>query len=128
MFAEESRSNEGQRRVAGRSVAGPTTAPTTEDPQGKVVGLTNVHVVCPPVAGETNLQISVADLTSVEFSTAGAETVTPGTLVLLEIHDVPEPYDLLYSALYTAGAADTPETIAQGLVKRNIGRAEGRNR
>lgn len=93
-----------------------TTAPTTEDPQGKVVGLTNVHVVCPPVAGETNLQISVADLTSVEFSTAGAETVTPGTLVLLEIHDVPEPYDLLYSALYTAGAADTPETIAQGLV------------
>ena len=101
-----------------------TTAPTPEDPQGKVVGLTNVHVVCPPVAGETNLQSKVVDLTSVVFSIddddddddGDDETVTPGTLVLLEIHDVPEPFDLLYSAFYTAAASDTPEKIAQGLV------------
>jgi hypothetical protein len=98
-----------------------TTAPTPEDPQGKVVGLTNVHVVCPPVAGETNLRRKVVELTSVVFSIhddddPNATTVTPGTLVLLEIHDVPKPFDLLYSAFYTAGASDTPEDIAQGLV------------
>jgi hypothetical protein len=92
-----------------------TTAPTTEDPQGKVVGLTNVHVVCPSNVGVTNLRVEVHSTTA-EFSIDADETVTPGTLVLLAVNDVPEPHDLLYSALYTAAAADTPEKIAQGLV------------
>lgn len=38
-----------------------TTAPTADDPKGKVVGLTNVHVVCPSDADGTNLQVTDDD-------------------------------------------------------------------
>src|SRR5262249_37084184 len=87
------------------------------DPQGKVVGLTNVHVVCPSDSRATNLKAKATKLTDVEFTlNDDGTTVTPGTLVLLEIHAVPEPSDLLYSAFYTAGATGTTESIAQGLV------------
>jgi len=93
-----------------------TTAPTAEDPQGKVVGLTNVHVVCPPDSDGTNLKAEVTELTNVEFTLKHGTTATPATLVLLEMHKVTEPFDLLYSAFYTAGEADTTESIAKGLV------------
>jgi hypothetical protein len=95
-----------------------TTQQTPQDPQGKVVALTNYHTVAPIDDNTTNLVATQSqDGLSVTFSTAGGQPVTAGTLVVASITKQDSPHDLLFDAFYLAGAADAPADIAKGIVQ-----------
>jgi hypothetical protein len=106
-----------------------TTAPTAVDPKGKVVGLTNVHVVCPSDADGTNLQVkSDDDSMGVTFDKPAADSVVdPDTRVVLMVRELdPERiHNILFSAFYVVGENDQPSHVANGLAEAATGTPAG---
>lgn len=94
-----------------------TTAHTAVDPQGKVVALTNFHMVCPPSDRSTNLKAVAAAGGSVTFSITDGHPILSETLVVATITKRGDLEDLLlFSAYYTSAPGDTVDDVATGIV------------
>lgn len=95
-----------------------TTAPTAQDPKGKVLAITNFHVVCPIADRSTNLGVANPDQMNVTFSiTDGKPAVSSETQVVASISDRTPPNNLLFDAIYITAPGDTPVDVARGVVK-----------
>jgi hypothetical protein len=104
-----------------------TTASTAQDPQGKVLALTNFHVVCSPPDRTTNLSVVVTGQTATFGTTDAQPTVTSGTLVALAVDDLPDPQNVLFSAFYTTAPNDTPAMVANRIAAAAAGAPAGIN-
>jgi hypothetical protein len=66
-----------------------TTAPTAEEPQGKVVALTCQHVVAQPSRLATNLTVTNSDADKkITFGNSGTQPILPDSLVVVIVADV----------------------------------------
>jgi len=107
------------------------TAPTAVDPQGKVVGLTNVHVVCPSDADDDDLNLTPTeddDSMGVTFEIPAADSVAdPYTRVVLMVReqDPDQIHNILFSAFYVVGENDQPSDVAAGLANAATGTPAG---
>ena len=108
-----------------------TTAPSATDPKGKVVGVTNVHVVCPSDADDVDLNLTAtddADSMGVTFNIPAADSVVdPYTRVVLTVleQDPDHVNNVLFSAIYLVGQNDQPTDVAQGLAANATGAPSG---
>ncbi len=106
-----------------------TTAPTLDDPKGKVVGLTNVHVVCPSDDDGANLQVKDDDDSmGVTFDIPAADSVVdPTTVAILMVRelDPDQIHNILFNALYVVGDKDQPSDVAAGLAAAATGTPAG---
>ena len=106
-----------------------TTQPTAEDPQGKVVGLTNLHVVCPEDVDQTNLTaVSDDNSMGLTFTIPQPDSVVDaGTLVVLmvrELHTAPV-LNILFNAFYVTQDGDQPDNVASGIAGAATGAPAG---
>src|SRR5262249_35634739 len=89
-----------------------TTAPTAADPQGKVVAITNHHVVRPDTNGTTNLVAVPNPAVNGQFliSSKDGHPITPNSVLSVSITLATGTAD----ALYLTVAGDNPTTVASG--------------
>ncbi len=108
-----------------------TTAPSATDPKGKVVGLTNVHVVCPSDADDVGLNLTAADdadSMGVTFNIPAADSVVdPYTRVVITVReqDPDRIHNILFNAVYLVGENDQPADVAHGLAANATGAPSG---
>jgi hypothetical protein len=91
-----------------------TTAPTPKDPKGKIVALTNHHVVSNPRVTLTNLRASLNSvLATLTMSVSDGEPVLPQSLVAVVFF---QQKDTLAVALHVTKPGETLADVTAGII------------